>query len=270
MSRKLTEQKEFSFLHESAAFDLVKKNLLESNCSKVLILDLDETVTNTVLLWVKLLNRLLKKRGNSLELPTLTQVQIVGGTDFIYNSENYFGEQDYSLLMALLRGLIVPNLYAPPTEDNIEQILEKLKASDIEPIGAITARPNTTRVLTATNLYFAKNNFPNIPVVARPEDTVPLSQTTPWKLEQLMVLNSLDESKRVIIIDDSISLARKIAEYNSHNGMSKHIIQVLYPGPLTIGKIVSGEIKENKDEGIFISNWQNLLATVERIQAVYG
>ncbi len=74
--------------------------------------------------------------------------------------------------------------------------------------------------------------------------------------------------KTMVIIDDSASLAKAVVLYNTQRSSDEpFLVQIVYPGPLTEGKIAKNELVEDREHGVFISTgWEHMGSVLQSVE----
>lgn len=169
--------------------------------AETLVFDIDECLVNSVEKHFRLLKQWAKEHGHS-EVASLTYSKFCagGGTKQFealwpeYHEYCEFTRQDPNFN----RGLIeVPGSRAA----------QQSLASEAH--AYLTTRPEDVTTLTHEEVIVLLN-FLNLKIVARP-NTVPISQTTPWKLSMLEEMVQRTGSPK-IMLDDQVSMYEAIVQ----------------------------------------------------------
>lgn len=109
--------------------------------------------------------------------------------------------------------------------------------------------------------------LPQEPVVLRPA-TIAGKDTAPWKTGFMSEIQSVNPRKPVILIDDSLSTAKRIMLENEQreSGTVPLFQIVMTQGTLTEAKIKSGEFKAQHDLGIYLADWEELPDVISEIE----
>lgn len=233
--------------------------------------DIDETLSSTVPYILRLLNRILTRwyGVEASRLPILEEMNAKGGSSGVY-PPFFSTRQEFEVLMELVRGHRGVNVRPHALVPDIGAHVTRVAMDDrVMLLGSITARPAITGVVRATrDQLVGKMGLPEFPILARPLHT-PIEETSAWKIEEMRAFARLRPDILTLIIDDSAGLVSAIKEYNQRRGANDpHLAQIVYPGPMTIGKIERGEIVEDPANGIYIgAAWEHMLTTMTRILA---
>lgn len=245
------------------AVDTMSKQLAGMNSHFGVVLDCDETLYNTVARHYRFI-QLASRFGILPQLenfPTYDDVVHGGGTGFFADAF-VMSADDWEARMVDIRARRAINRNSPLLHPDVAQIV-----GGIEPLlGYVTAKPGTPRVHRIATQDLSTRKFPDLPMVLRPEG-VPLSKTAQWKIETMEHIIG-KSGKRMVIIDDSISTARVVEEYNQTHGKVR-IAQVLYPGPLTSGKLDSGEYVPSHEHGIVVADWNTIPQVIATINELW-
>lgn len=224
-----------------------------------IVSDIDETVVDTVSRHVGFVTRGAKLAGFQGTLPTPEEIKAAGGTA---DYARVFGmtADDWEEIMKRVRERRFVNekadLYHPETVQTL------LNGGEL--LGFVTAKPGTERTLAATQKDLTQRlGFPERPVILRP-NSVPLSQTSEWKIETLAAIKGTSP-KGIVLVDDSLSTARAIAEHNRQAG-AVDIMQILYKGPLTLPALQSGKFIPDESLGIYAADWDEMPEVFDRIR----
>jgi len=236
------------------------------------VLDLDENIFDTAAFWVEYTNTFLAASTNSFDFentfpPTLEQVIQEGGPSKYYAKHfaHVFPGNTYDTeFMEELRFREPGNRKGPVMHQDMPGKYQNLEQQTTI-LGGLTARPDSEVVVQSTRQQFQENGLPEIPTIFRPAD-IQLSQSSQVKLD---ILGPLSEKTNgvILLVDDSISTAKKIQEYNRNRGRKPKLIQVVnIQGTLTAPAIARGEYAEDPDNGIFFMNgWDDQEAVLTRI-----
>ena len=227
----------------------------------ILFIDIDETLFHTVEKLVKVINRGARIWGFNEDLPDEALIIENGGT---HHYASIFGMTDdewESWMIEIRRRQYVnekAKLYFPKAPELL---------TDLGVTGYISARPATLATFISTQRdLFNRRNFPERPVVLRPE-TIHIRESSNWKSE--LIFNEFGHyvysGARIILIDDSINTAMAVAKINRGHGRNV-INQILYRGPFTKGVLDSGSYVPNEEEGIYVSDWENMKNTFDKIK----
>jgi phosphoglycolate phosphatase-like HAD superfamily hydrolase len=184
------------------------------HAEKAIVLDIDETLFNSVEKHVRILNRIGERFGCK-NLPNYQEVLAVGGTNNAYDHFSWYRDMNARMRDAdwFNKGLEV-----------IEEALEAMTYLESMVAFYLTARP--ARLANTTYDELVKNGFPDREVICRP-DHVPLEHTTPWKLAVLE--NHIQGTDtQAVMVDDSHSLHSAIKKRNN-----PQVATLLYAGPIT-------------------------------------
>lgn len=224
---------------------LIVQNAISKDNQCLLLLDIDETLLNPLNKYQRIINRELNLST------TVNDIEQAGGLDNLYIHTPVY--EKFKLLVDELRSDNDFNSNLPCIEGAIEGI-NTIRRNPSIYIGAyLTTRPQRVKKITKIDLI--NNNFPDIPIISRP-DTIPRSLTTKWKLSILDKLSNKCLIK-IIMIDDSIELSKSIQERNKMNNRNP-IVSILYNGPLTHVKVKKNGIKSNSDSYFHIADWNHI------------
>lgn len=260
------------------------KQELVSHSGLHLIFDIDENLVNTVAFWIEETNQFLQDKYHipPEQIPTLDEVLLEGGPSKYYplhfpniwnTNASYYDPSSYEYLAEQWRHETAGNL-VPPLLDGLDvTTLLAVVTSHAHILGGLTARPATKPVIEATHQQFQQYGFEtdrNFPIIFRPK-IVELSQAGQEKLKVLKeLLTVVSSQSRIILLDDSISTARIISEYNQSAEPSKKIAYILNTmGPLTAPSkdILTNNTELSVTQGIFmIKDWSemdDILTTIE-------
>lgn len=233
------------------------------------VLDLDENLFDTVFHWVKHTNRFLRMFGGiqSDELPSHKDVCVEGGPSVYYphHFPDIFPDINrYEILADELRHRKSGNVSGPPMSHDIASVHEHITNAGTL-LGGLTARPATDVVVGATRQQVRMHFTTEFPIIYKPTH-IPLSKASTMKLDVLARLATPTSAGTVVLIDDSISVARLIAEWN-RTTQGKSIIQILNgAGPLTRPLLEADKFTLGDARGIFVMHtWDNLLQTIHAI-----
>lgn len=181
---------------------------------KRVVLDVDETLLNSIRKHVTVLNLLGPALGWK-NLPTYEQVLEAGGTHKAYSHYPHYWEVNDHMTKAhwFNEGL-----------DMIEGALDAVTLLEANIVLYLTTRPKKVEKLTRKQLL--QLGFPDREVIARPS-SVPIQKTSEWKLAELKKISGR-RGEPVVMVDDSISLHHLIKQ-----SKQKNVKTVLYAGPIT-------------------------------------
>lgn len=184
------------------------------NREKTVVLDIDETLFNSVEKHVRILNRIGDQFGCQ-NLPTYQEVLAAGGTHNAYDHFSWYRNMNERMRDAdwFNKGLEV-----------IEEALEAMTYVDAMVAFYLTTRP--ARLANTTYDELIRHGFPDREVICRPPE-IPLELTTPWKLA-VLENHVQGKPKQAIMIDDSHSLHEAIKKRNN-----PQVATLLYAGPMT-------------------------------------
>ncbi len=183
-----------------------KNNLMEKNTSG-LVLDVDETLSWTIGVWVK---EMQLKFGNPEGLTIREMVD-----KYRYVQEVPYWQSDEAKIW------VADHITDNEMQKNIEQIkgasIYVNKINNIVPIVAyLTTRPQS--VVDGTAYWLEKNNFPDVEILARPIE-VPRAEGNLWKAGVLEYLYP----QVVGIVDDNIAVAQYLhADYQGKFFLFNH------------------------------------------------
>jgi hypothetical protein len=227
---------------DDAGVESVVKRLRGSRCG--IILDIDETLLNPLPLY---------HRGVNAEMNltlTVQEIEEAGGLDGVF--KNHPRYQEFKLFADRCRGDDIFNSDVPLIEGAIAGI-NKLQEIPGLVIGAyLTTRPTCVTQVTVSDLMV--KGFPVAPVLARPEGIIRES-TIEWKLSVLGGLNN-SYSGNIVMIDDSLALAKAIREANQ--GSQKSIVTILFNGPLTYTAVKREQVVSFPAEHFFVAEWKDI------------
>lgn len=171
-----------------------KKSLVKDNLFG-LALDIDETLSNTAETWLK---DFFEKHGNP---ENLTPLQFIKKYLYIENAPYFQTPVVKKMLDDFCQSpLAYENL---GLMENCKEVVNQI--NQIIPIAAyITMRP--AAVLESTQKWLKKNNFPNAPIITRPNN-LPREQSTSWKATVLEELYP----NIIGIVDDNHSFIEKLS-----------------------------------------------------------
>jgi len=167
-------------------------------------------------------------------LPTYEEVCLQGGTSHAYS---YI--PGYPEFNRYLRHSPRFNSNQDLIHPIVPDILNRLPHYGFVPVMYLTTRPAEVAVVTRGELE--KTGCPSLPVIARPPE-IPLSETTGWKIEQLVALSRLMQGE-IVMVDDSASLNQTITAL-AH----PRVKSLLFGGPLT-----------NIDDGRTAVTWETMI-----------
>ncbi len=239
-------------------FDLVPSQIkraaeITRRAPFTVVLDLDEAIWETVMrhyeISTKVIPWLFKREGIECpNLPTYEEICRRGGT-----VPGFKGVISNELNLQLNRAIRHSKRHQrglPLLHPGIPNILANAKDKGFVTALYLTTRPDETAEVSLEELV--RLGFPDLPLLARPDQAVTLSETTFWKLAQLTTLAELTPGK-VVMIDDSTNLSNAIRELNHPK-----IASVLFQGPIT-----------NMDDappGAPSANWDTMLETIQTFQ----
>lgn len=222
--------------------------------------DIDETLVDTIGKFISGINRGARILGFNGELPPQQDILENGGTHY-YASIFRMQPEDWEEVMIRIRRSPYVNEKARSYHHNISNFL-----NDFGVVGYISARPATEKTFDSTYRdLFKSRNFPERPVVLRPE-TFPITEASTWKSN--LILDEFGQytfGAKIILVDDSISTARAVTEINRSCGQPK-INQILYKGPITVPVLESGKYQPKEEDGIYVSDWDTMQTTFDRIK----
>lgn len=198
-----------------------------------LVLDIDEMILFTVSEHVRKMRAALLMSGvDRKNIPTLEEALAGGGTKVFERvfDKNEAGEpvekyrERYAQVNAFMRDSQRFNHHIPLIDEQTPAILAQATEAGFPTIMYLTTRPQGVEKVTADDL--ARLGMPDAPVLCRP-DHIDLSQTTAWKLKTLITLAD-NIPGTVVMVDDSLSLIRAIAEKNHPK-----VRGLLFQGPVT-------------------------------------
>lgn len=182
--------------------------------SKKVLLDVDETLVNSVKKHVLFLNHMGPLLGWK-NLPSYDEVLVAGGTHKAYGHFPHYWELNDQMVKAhwFNEGL-----------EMIEGALDAVTLLQATVVAYLTTRPENMTELTHQQLVAL--GFPNREVIARPP-SIPMKDTSVWKFAELKNISGL-KGDAVVMVDDSASLHHLIKEKQHPD-----IKSVLYAGPMT-------------------------------------
>lgn len=259
----MVEQRNFNIEEHNAAQQHALQQEFKQMTERIgMIWDIDETVVDTIGNHTKLITRGASMLGYKDPLPSREEIISQGGTS-AYAELFGLTPQEWESRMERIRDSKYVNSGADMYHPEVAQLLPTLE--DTKLLGFVTARPGSEKTLLVTEEdLFNRVGLPKRPVILRPE-SVSLADTSSWKLAILKQIAQQDDQKRVVLIDDSISTAKTVMEYNSRNGENP-IIQVIYKGPLTKPLIDNGDFQINTQMGIYTADWQEMPTIMNQIQ----
>ncbi len=181
------------FNPDEATKKLKEKLLSEKRIG--IALDIDDTLAATNEIFFKVLY---EKFGN----PENLSVEEGLNKYSITHNVPYWQTDEVKKFMVDVRRSTDINISIPPTKDSVSAIKEISK--EIECLCYLTARPESLRKLTEE--WLRKNNFPDIPVIMRP-DEIDDAHITIWKGP---ILEYLYPSV-IGIIDDNPGFAKTVS-----------------------------------------------------------
>jgi hypothetical protein len=232
-----------------------------------IVFDADENKFDTASHWVDFTNRFLRLYAAIPEerTPSYEDVWKEGGPSHYYPTHfpEVFPDFDsYEKLADEMRHRFAPNhkgeaMHGTERIVSIKQMYEYL-ASVGTILGTLTARPATAVVKRATEQQFRNAEIPVLDVIYKPVE-VPLKDSS---IEKLRILQP-------VLIDDSVSTAKIIKDYNSTRGNNRPIIQILNTsGVLTKPAIEKNGFTAQLQDGIFImQSWDDLPNVIEEINS---
>jgi hypothetical protein len=224
-----------------------------------IVSDIDETVVDTVGRHVGFVTRGAQLAGFKGALPTLEEIKAAGGTADYARVFGMSGDE-WEEIMKLVRERRFVNEKAALYHPNTVQTL--LNCGEL--LGFVTAKPGTDRTLAATQRDLTQRlGFPERPVILRPT-SVPLSQTSEWKIDTLAAIKGTSP-KGIVLVDDSLSTARAIAAHN-HKAGKTDLMQIVYKGPLTVSSLESGKFVPDESLGIYAADWDEMPGVFDRIR----
>lgn len=247
-----------------------REKIAGSKAELFFILDLDENLFNSAAHWVTFSNTFLRLfAAIDLErLPTEEVVMAVGGPSTYYPlffPDVFPTTEAYEVLADEMRHRYAPNRLGKAMHPNLSELISQLNGVG-EVLGGLTARPETQVVRDATK---AQLHPVEMEVVYKPVNR-PLAEASREKIERLETLSHAS-SGVVVLIDDSLSTAKVISEWNkSRNSVqSQPIVQILNGlGPLTAPKLEQGLVDLDQLEGVFLlSDWSDLDQVITDIQS---
>ena len=231
------------------------------NSPVLTFLDIDETLVHTIGNLINGINRGANILGFNNQLPPHKDIIQNGGTN-IYASIFGMNAEDWEEVMIKIRRSPYVNEKADQYHPELKKILEILDV-----VGYISARPATLKTFASTlRDLFRFRNLPKRPVVLRPE-SLPITEASIWKSNLILEEFGpyVSQGARLVLVDDSISTAKAITKINESH--SQPIInQILFKGPLTMPVLESGKYTPKEEDGIYVSDWENMVATFDRIK----
>ncbi len=200
----------------AVAPQLLQAAELIGNASFALVVDLDETVYDTLMIhWVistKLIPWILKRHGKPVpqQLPTYTDLAQAGGTVPAYR--DVLGNELNLELNRIIRYSRRKQKNLSLVSYEIPSVLAQAREEGFIPALYLTTRPE--HVAQASEEDIRARGLPELPLLTRPESTH-LSNTTQWKTEQLVTLSQLVPDKTVIMIDNDARLGAHLHWLNN-------------------------------------------------------
>lgn len=246
-------------IQNAQALDAMQRQFRQMETGFGIVSDIDETIVDTVGRHVGFVTRAAQLAGFKGALPTLEEIKAAGGTA---DYARVFGmtPDEWEEVMIRVRERRFVNEKADLYHQDTVQTL----MNGGELLGFLTAKPGTDRTLAATQKdLIHRLGFPEKPVILRP-NSVPLSQTSDWKIEMLAAIKGTSP-KGIVLVDDSLSTARVIAGHNQQAG-NIGIMQIVYKGPLTAPALESGKFIPDESLGIYAADWEEMPAVFDRIR----
>lgn len=231
------------------------------NSPVLTLVDIDENLVHTIGRLINGINKGARILGFDKQLPPHKEIIENGGT---HNYASIFGmtPEDWEEVMIKIRRSPYVNEKADQYHPELEKILENLDV-----VGYLSARPATLQTFESTSRdLFRFRNLPERPVVLRPE-SLPITEASIWKSNLILEEFGpyVSQGAKLILVDDSISTAKAITKINGSYGQPI-INQILFKGPLTIPVLESGKYTPKEEDGIYVSDWENMVATFDRIK----
>ncbi len=246
-------------IQNAQALDAMQRQFRQMEAGFGIVSDIDETVVDTVGRHVGFVTRAAQLAGFKGTLPTLDEIKAAGGTaEYARIFGMTAGEWEEIMIRVRERRFVneKADLYH---QDTVQTLL-----NGGELLGFLTAKPGTDRTLAATQRdLIHRLGFPDRPVILRP-NSVPLSQTSEWKIETLAAIKGTTP-KGIVLVDDSLSTAKAIIEHNRKAG-AVDIMQIVYKGPLTAPALESGTFVPDESLGIYAADWDEMPEVFDRIR----
>ncbi len=196
-------------------------------------------------------------------LPTYSELTNKGGAGY-YGEIFGYSPEDWESIMEKIRATRFINKNAPMLHERQNEIAASLNTTHL---GVITAKPGTETVFTTFQTDLERFSvLCGLPAILRP-DGVPSNQTTPWKRHYNEHISALVPDKFVIMLDDSLSLARATAAYNAQlpRNQIRQLQVVMADGSLTKPVLERGEYVAPNELGIYTATWEQLRDVYDRI-----
>lgn len=232
--------------------------------SSFFVFDMDDTLTETLLRWVKFMVR-----------------TIYGGKDLashldrILQSNNpfgllrkEFGDEKFTELEQYLRFSRWGNSYGKPVDPAIPELLAHVLERDGNVLGVLTARPDTPEVIQHTHSWIQQQELlADLPLYHAPA-ALNHAQTQVWKVDDVLgnVRKATDNSP-LMLIDDSVSTAARVEQWNRDHTDYLPIIQILLETSLTQVAIAEKypALQKGQSFGVFVAkNWSQIPAEVHK------
>lgn len=242
------------------------------------LFDKDEMLVDTIRRHVEFINlagRMNASRYGVAFTPLSYEAVVAGGGSGIFNKAFGIPADRWEELHERERATRRVNSGAPTYTDNLQEIVRAIYDRS-EVLGYMTATPigvpDSRGRLYDTETYvkqdlFTRLGLPHEPTILRPAD-VPASQAGPWKLEMLEQIRAANPQIPVMLVDDSLSTAKLVAQVNSQRSPGEvPLVQiVMADGTLTRPKIDSGSFTAQPELGIYVAGWEELPAVIDQIQ----
>lgn len=244
--------------------------------------DKDEMLADTVFQHVRYINamarRIGKRYGMTFELPDYETVVEKGGTGIyaeIFGLTPERWEELHERERSVRSVITGAPAYTPHLAAQMQLVAER---SDL--LGYLTATPvGVHRPFQEGQIprfydsqRFAEEDIygrglPQEPVILRPA-TVPGSSTASWKTSIMREIQAANPGKPVILIDDSLSTAKRIMQENEQraNGELPLVQIVMTQGTLTEAKVKSGQFVAHHDLGVYLADWSELPDVITEVE----
>jgi hypothetical protein len=236
--------------------------------SRFYIFDMDDTLTETLLRWVQYFVR--AKYGSQRYVEEFNRV-MSAKSPFTFLREE-LGHEEFTKLEQKLRFSRWGNTYGKQVDPNLSEHLAQVLERKGEVLGVLTARPDSLQVREHTYQWLKRQELLHtLPQYHAPTAFTYL-QTQQWKVDVLARMRRAVEQPPLMLVDDSVSTAANIEEWNKKHAEYLPLIQILLRTSLTDKAIAEkyDVVFSPEPSGVFVAdNWSKIPEVADRAAEWY-
>lgn len=231
------------------------------------LLDMDDTLTETLVRWVNFIVRAVYGSENFSE----QYARIMNSTNPFAVLRNELGPE-FTRLEQKLRFSRWGNSYGKPVDPELPEHLAQILERQGEVLGVLTARPDDPKVMQHTAEWLQKQQLLHeLPLYHAPT-AFNYAQMQKWKVDVLGRLRRAVDDQVIILIDDSMSTAASVEKWNEKHSDYMPLMQILLSTSLTDKQISEtyDPLKKGESSGVFVANnWAHIPEVAEEAKTWY-